>query len=123
MTNQNLVAQNFAIATSPDIVEGRIAITVCRRLPDNSIEVVYSDYHPFKDVVGYFTIGVEDTLCYSNDDGDTWYDCPDDIAIVDGLNSGDKFELLVSTRAKRKTFVVTKAPDDSNDEYEVEMEG
>jgi hypothetical protein len=58
--------------------------------------------------------------CYSNDDGDSWFDHPADAEFVDGLGIGDKFELTVSHYAIRRTYVVTKAPDDENDDYEVE---
>lgn len=58
--------------------------------------------------------------CYSNNHGDTWLDCPDDSNFVDGLQVGDEYELQVSVPYWPERFRVTKAPDDSSDDYEVE---
>jgi hypothetical protein len=57
---------------------------------------------------------------FSNDDGDTWQECPDDMKFVSGLNVGDEYSLLASTRPTVMRFRVVKAPDDVNDDYEVE---
>lgn len=59
--------------------------------------------------------------CYSGNDGDSWRDCPDDCDFVEGLKVGDTFELQASVRSWSETFRVTKAPDDGNDDYEVEL--
>jgi hypothetical protein len=58
--------------------------------------------------------------CYSGDGGDSWVDCPDDANFVDGLKVGDTYELLVSHYSVERTYVVTKVPDDTSDDYEVE---
>lgn len=58
--------------------------------------------------------------CYSNDDGDSWYDCPDDIEFVDGLSVGDEYELSAGNYSWTERFRVVKTPDDTNDDYEVE---
>lgn len=59
--------------------------------------------------------------CYTNDAGDTWCDCPDDIIFVERKRIGDMFELECGWKAEKRTFRVTKAPDDESDDYEVEM--
>lgn len=59
--------------------------------------------------------------CYSNDDGDYWRDCPDDCDFVEGLKVGDTFELQASVRSWSETFRVTRAPDETSDDYEVEL--
>jgi hypothetical protein len=59
--------------------------------------------------------------CYSNDDGDYWRDCPDDCDFVEGLKVGDTYELQASIRSWSETFRVTKAPDETSDDYEVEL--
>jgi hypothetical protein len=59
--------------------------------------------------------------CYSDDNGDYWRDCPDDCDFVDGLKVGDTYELQASIRAWSETFRVTKAPDETSDDYEVEL--
>ncbi|MGW8423268.1 hypothetical protein [Comamonas sp. HJ-2] len=58
--------------------------------------------------------------CYSNDEGDTWSDCPDDCDFVDGRALGEEFELQASIRAWKEVFRVTKVPDETSDDYEVE---
>lgn len=58
--------------------------------------------------------------CYSNNDGDSWLDCPDDIEFVHGLKVGDEYELKASIWAWPERFRVTKVPDDTSDDYEVE---
>ena len=71
--------------------------------------------------------GVQTTMsqlkanCYSDDHGDYWRDCPDDCDFVEGLKVGDTFELQASIRAWSETFRVTKAPDETSDDYEVEL--
>ena len=57
---------------------------------------------------------------FSNDDGDSWQDCPDDAKFVNGRQLGEEFELLAGWQAERVTFRVTKVPDDESDDYEVE---
>jgi len=60
--------------------------------------------------------------CYSVDDGcEHWVECPDDCDIVDGKELGEKFELMCGWYAVRREYVVTKVPDDVDDEYVVEM--
>lgn len=59
--------------------------------------------------------------CYSDDNGDYWRDCPDDSDFVDGLKVGDTYELQASIRSWSETFRVTKAPDETSDDYEVEL--
>ncbi len=58
--------------------------------------------------------------CYSDDDGDTWRDCPDDSDFVEGRQLGEEFELQASIRSWSETFRVTKVPDETSDDYEVE---
>lgn len=58
--------------------------------------------------------------CYSNDDGDSWRDSPDDAEFVDGLTVGDTYVLTVSHYSVERTYRVTKAPDETSDDYEVE---
>jgi len=58
--------------------------------------------------------------CYSDDDGDTWSDCPDDCEFVEGRALGEEFELQASIRAWTEVFRVTKVPDETSDDYEVE---
>lgn len=59
--------------------------------------------------------------CWSNDDGDSWGEHPADGEFVDGLKVGDTFELLAGYQSERVSYIVTKAPDDANDDYEVEQ--
>lgn len=59
--------------------------------------------------------------CWSNDDGDSWGEHPADGEFVDGLKVGDTFELLAGYDSVRVNYIVTKAPDDINDDYEVEQ--
>lgn len=59
--------------------------------------------------------------CYSDDNGDYWRDCPDDWDFVDGLKVGYTYELQASIRSWSETFRVTKAPDETSDDYEVEL--
>ena len=58
--------------------------------------------------------------CYSDDDGDTWRDCPDDCEFVEGRALGEEFELQASIRSWAEVFRVTKVPDETSDDYEVE---
>lgn len=58
--------------------------------------------------------------CYSDDDGDTWRDCPDDCEFVEGRALGEEFELQASIRSWKEVFRVTKVPDETSDDYEVE---
>ncbi len=58
--------------------------------------------------------------CYS-EDGDYWFDCPNDIELVEGRKVGDEFDLLGGYHALSIRFRVTKAPDDESDDYEVEQ--
>ncbi|HWT40983.1 MAG TPA: hypothetical protein VN081_07020 [Dongiaceae bacterium] len=58
--------------------------------------------------------------CWSNDDGDSWGEHPADAEFVDGLDVGDTYELLAGWNSVRATYRVTKAPDDTSDDYEVE---
>ena len=58
--------------------------------------------------------------CYSDDDGDTWRDCPDDCEFVEGRALGEEFELQASIRSWTEVFRVTKVPDEISDDYEVE---
>jgi len=58
--------------------------------------------------------------CYSDNDGDSWYDHPADSMLVDGLAVGDTYTLSVSHYSVGRTYRVTKAPDETSDDYEVE---
>jgi len=58
--------------------------------------------------------------CYSYDGGDTWFDSPEDIDLVGGLEVGDTYTLTVSHYSVERTYRVTKVPDDVSDDYEVE---
>jgi hypothetical protein len=64
------------------------------------------------------SVGVPHQECYSSD-FDTWFDSPDDSAFVDGLKVGDTYKLQVSHYSIEREYVVTKVPDDTNDDYEV----
>ena len=72
------------------------------------------------------TIAAEPTIpephqeCYSDNYGDSWYDHPADSCLVDGLAVGDTYTLSVSYYSVPRTYVVTKAPDETSDDYEVE---
>ena len=60
--------------------------------------------------------------CFSLDDGcDFCAESPTDCALIDGKELGEKFELMCGWYAVRRDFVVTKVPDDTSDDYEVEM--
>jgi hypothetical protein len=52
-------------------------------------------------------------------DADRGFDCPDDIEIVEGLKVGDTY-VLHEAYYFDATYRVTKAPDETNDDYEVE---
>ena len=56
---------------------------------------------------------------YSDSEGDFWYDCPDDCEFVEGKELGEVFELLACQYAATVKFVVTKVPDEVDDDYEV----
>jgi hypothetical protein len=58
--------------------------------------------------------------CWSNDEGDTWRDSPDESDFVNGLKVGDEYELQASMRSWPERFRVIKAPDETSDDYEVE---
>ncbi len=58
--------------------------------------------------------------CYTNNEGDTWSDCPDDCDFVEGRALGEEFKLQASIRAWTEVFRVTKVPDETSDDYEVE---
>ncbi|GEM_PF-5837653 len=58
--------------------------------------------------------------CYSDNDGDSWYDHPADSMLVDGLSVGDTYTLSVSHYSVGRTYRVIKAPDETSDDYEVE---
>lgn len=58
--------------------------------------------------------------CFSDDDGDSWFDHPADVEFVQGLALGEEFELSVSHYSVRRKYLVTKVPDDASDDYEVE---
>src|SRR3546814_11304736 len=65
-------------------------------------------------------IDVPHQECYSDGDGDTWFDCPDDAEFTQGRKVGDTYEVQVSHYSIRRTYIVTKVPDDTSDDYEVE---
>lgn len=65
------------------------------------------------------SIPVPSLECYSDNDGDTWFESPDDHELVQGLAVGDVFELDVSHYSVTRQYVVTKAPDGESDDYEV----
>ena len=58
--------------------------------------------------------------CYSDSDGESWFDDPADSCIVDGMAVGDTYTLQVSHYSVGRTYRVTKAPDETSDDYEVE---
>ncbi len=58
--------------------------------------------------------------CYSDNDGDSWYDHPADAELVTGLAVGETYTLTVSHYSVERTYRVTKVPDDLSDDYEVE---
>lgn len=58
--------------------------------------------------------------CYSDNDGDSWYDHPADAEFVEGLAVGETYTLTVSHYSVERTYRVTKVPDDVSDDYEVE---
>lgn len=58
--------------------------------------------------------------CYSDDGGDSWYEHPADAAFVQDLKAGDTYILTVSHYSVERTYRVTKAPDETSDDYEVE---
>ena len=58
---------------------------------------------------------------WSNSDGDTWLESPKDIEFVHGLKVGDTYELLAGWVPVLVEYRVTKAPDDVDDDYEVEL--
>lgn len=60
---------------------------------------------------------------FSNDEGDYWRDCPDDADFLAGKNVGDTYELMAGWRASRVLYRVTKIPDQTSDDYEVEYVG
>ena len=66
-------------------------------------------------------VAVPTQECYSCDEGDSWFDHPADEEIVGGMKVGETFELMVSHWSVRRTYVVTKVPDGTNDDYEVEI--
>lgn len=57
--------------------------------------------------------------CYSDSDGESWFDNPADSCLVDGLAVGDTYTLSVSHYSVPRTYIVTKVPDETSD-YEVE---
>lgn len=63
---------------------------------------------------------VNASVIYSDSDGDYWVHDPADADFVEGLSVGDEYELLVGLEAVRRKFCVTKVPDASSDDYEVE---
>lgn len=62
-------------------------------------------------------------ISYSADDGETWHESPLDTEIVDGLSVGDTVVLAVGRNSVRCTYRVTKAPDETSDDYGVEFVG
>lgn len=58
--------------------------------------------------------------CWSDNEGDSWRDSPEDCDFLDGLKVGDEYELQASIRSWPERFRVTKAPDGVSDDYEVE---
>lgn len=61
---------------------------------------------------------------YSNDEGDSWYDFPDDVDFLsdfDPLEIGTEYELDVAYRNAKRRYKVTKIPDENSDDYEVEL--
>lgn len=66
------------------------------------------------------TLEVPHQECYSDPNGDSWLDSPDDAEFVHGRKVGDTYTLRVSHYSIYRTYRVTKAPDDDSDDYEVE---
>lgn len=64
---------------------------------------------------------VSDADMFSPNDGDNWYECIDDAAIVGHMEVGQEFTVLASREAWEERYVVTKVPDDESDEYEVKL--
>src|SRR3546814_21180800 len=58
--------------------------------------------------------------CYSDGDGDTWFDCTDDAEFTQGRKVGDTYEDQVSHYSIRRTYIVTTMPDDTSEDYEDE---
>lgn len=58
--------------------------------------------------------------CWSDDDGDTWLEHPADAEFVHGLKVGETYRLTAGWRCVDAVYLVTKAPDDASDDYEVE---
>lgn len=58
--------------------------------------------------------------CYSDDGGDSWHEHPADAELVEGMAVGETYTLTVSHYSVERTYRVTKAPDETSDDYEVE---
>lgn len=59
--------------------------------------------------------------CWSQNDGDSWYEHPADAEFVHRRALGEEFELLAGWSPVRVKYRVTKVPDDQDDDYEVEL--
>lgn len=61
---------------------------------------------------------------FSDNEGDSWFDCPDDIEFlgnIDPLEVGTEYELDVAYKNATRRYKVTKVPDETSDDYEVEL--
>lgn len=61
--------------------------------------------------------------CWSSDEGDSWFDHPADAQLLEDVGAekvGDEFEVLAGWCCVTARYKVIKAPDDLNDEFEVE---
>lgn len=61
---------------------------------------------------------------FSITDGDNWFECPDDSAILDCVHPvsvGTEYEVMAAYPSIRQTYRITKIPDDVNDDTEVEL--
>lgn len=61
---------------------------------------------------------------FSITDGDNWFECPDDSAILDCVHPvsvGTEYEVMAAYPSIRQTYRITKIPDEVNDDLEVEL--
>ena len=60
---------------------------------------------------------------FSDSDGDYWYESPDDFNLLDSVGAlkvGDEYEVLAGWNSVEAKYRVTKVPDETSDDYEVE---
>jgi hypothetical protein len=95
------------------VIEVENGQVVMSRIGANFTGYLYTTPQPVADRQDYNT--------WSNSDGDTWLESPKDIEFVHGLKVGDTYELLAGWVPVLVEYRVTKAPDDADDDYEVEL--